>query len=106
MYLAHQGIRLPCAVHPERPAVLDSTLRTFVNHEVFFFSDRKAKRTFDKDPLRYCGRLTDPVSRLRFTPTGTSPRWIHGRRHYYFSGDSTLAVFRAQPDSFAVRRGM
>ena len=89
-----------------RAAKIDSTLRVFVGHDLFFFSDAKAKATFSAHPLRYCGRLTDVVSRARFAPTVKSPHTVFRGRPYYFAGPETFAQFQAMPDSFAIRKGM
>ena len=77
-----------------------------MNYEVFLFCDEKAKAEFDRDPTRYCGLLTDPVKWVRFHPAPGSWRQDYMNRPYYFVSDSTLAVFAAAPDSFAVRKGM
>jgi YHS domain-containing protein len=77
-----------------------------VNWEVYFFCDRRDAQRFRKNPLGECGVLTDPVNRVRFAPTARSPRFEFKDRQYFFSSDSTLAVFQAMPDSFAVRKGM
>jgi len=86
--------------------VLDSTTRVFVNHEIYFFSNRGALDRFRKQPLRYCGIVTDPVSRARFRPTARSPHRDYHGRPYFFTSDSTRLTFQAAPDSFAVRKGM
>ena len=88
----------------QRAAVLDSTHRAYVNQEVYFFSDTQARRTFLKDPQRYCGTLTDPVNRVRFRPAQASRRFDYRGRPYFFSDDSTRIAFQAAPDSFALRR--
>ena len=75
-----------------------------VNHEIYFFYDLKSRATFLRDPLRYCGQLTDPVSLVRFQPARTSPRLDYAGRRWYFSGESTLSSFNAMPDSFVVRK--
>jgi YHS domain-containing protein len=93
-------------VDPRRSAVIDSTLRVFVGHDLFYFSDAAARARFLKDPLRWCSRLTDPVTQRRFHPTRTSPHLAWHGRPYWFASDSTLMVFRAMPDSFALRKGM
>jgi YHS domain-containing protein len=78
----------------------------FVGHDLYYFSDAAAKAKFIANPRRYCGRLTDVVSRERFTPGAKSPdTTFHGRR-YFFASPETFAQFRAMPDSFAIRRGM
>ena len=104
-YLKELGIQVPCAVQSPRLAVLSPAYRLRVNHEIYFFSDSVALLKFKRDPLRYCGLLTDPVTRVRFQPTRTSPWLEHRGRPYYFTGDSSLAIFRAHPDSLADREG-
>ena len=106
MYLEAQQLGVPCVVNPERQAKLDPDLRMFLNYEIFFFSDKEARQKFEKDPLAYCGLLTDPVTQKRFQPTKASPRWTFKDRRYYFASDSTLRVFKTMPDSLALRKGM
>ena len=67
--------------------------------EVYFFSGRAAMRKFQADPIRYCGKLTDPVTLARFRPTLESPSTTYWNRTVYFESDSTRAVFEASPDS-------
>ena len=73
---------------------------------MFFFSDDATRKMFEKNPIDYCGLLTDPVTQRRFRPAQSSPVWMFKDRRYYFAADSTLRVFQAMPDSFAVRKGM
>jgi YHS domain-containing protein len=100
------GISVPCIVRKGRSAVVDSTMRTYVGHDVFYFSGVAERDRFRKDPLRYCRRLTDPVTLKRFAPSRRSPHFEWKGRPYYFGNDSTRAVFASMPDSFAVRKGM
>jgi YHS domain-containing protein len=93
-------------VHPKRLAKLDPELMAWINHELYCFSDRASLRRFQHDPLKYCGLVTDPVSRARFHPSPRSPRLEYRQRPYYFMAESTLTTFKAMPDSFALRRGM
>jgi len=67
--------------------------------EIFFFSSRAAMRKFQADPIRYCGKLTDPVTQKRFRPTVKSPSTTHWNRTFYFESDSTRALFMASADS-------
>jgi YHS domain-containing protein len=93
-------------VPPRRPARLDSSLRVVLGHDIFFFADEASRARFLKDPLRYCRRLTDPVTLRRFRPTSRSSHVDYRGRGYWFANDSTFTAFQATPDSFAVRRGM
>lgn len=105
-FLRAQSIDVRDALDPSRPAVLDSSRRTFLGHDIFFFADDASRAAFEKNPLRWARRLTDPVTLKRFRPTPRSPRFTHGGRRYWFASDSTRMVFRSMPDSFAVRKGM
>ncbi len=105
-YLKGMGIGARCVVHPSRPAVIDSSLREFIGHDLFYFSDQTSRRRFLKEPLRYCRALSDPVTKVRFKPRVSSPRVEYQGRLFYFATDSTRTAFTAMPDSFAVRRGM
>lgn len=105
-FLKAQAIDVRDAIDPSRPAVLDSTRRVFIGHDLFFFADAASRVTFEKNPLRWTKRLTDPVTLKRFRPTARSARFTHRGRRYWFASDSTRMVFRAMPDSFAVRKGM
>jgi len=81
-------------------------MRTYVGHDVFYFSGATERDRFRKDPLRYCRRLTDPVTLKRFTPSRKSPTLEWRGRPYYFANGATRATFASMPDSFAVRKGM
>ena len=105
-YLKALQIEVRDVVRPGRAAVLDSSLRVFVGHDLFYFAEAAARERFVKEPLRWCRRLTDPVTLRRFQPTSRSPRLEYRGRPYWFASESTFAGFRATPDSFAVRRGM
>lgn len=102
-YLRELKISVRCPVYPARRAILDSSLRMKINQDIFFFSSQAAMKRFEKDPLRFCGKLTDPVTRERFRPTSASPHVTFRGRMYFFAADSTLARFQAQPEKFYER---
>ena len=102
-YLRPMKISLRCPVVPSRRAILDSSLRVRLNQDIYYFSSMAALKRFRKDPLRYCGKLTDPVTRERFRPTKSSPHVAFRGRDYWFAADSTLARFQAQPERFYER---
>jgi YHS domain-containing protein len=102
-YLLGLKASLRCPVRPARRAIFDSSLRATLNQDIFFFSSLAAKKQFQKNPLRYCGTLTDPVTRARFRPTKESPHVTFRGREYYFADDSTLARFQAEPQRFFER---
>lgn len=82
---------------PERSAGVDADHYVVVNWEVFFFSTPALKARFAANPIEHCGLLTDPVSKMRFHPTPQSPQVDYNGRPYFFSSDSTAAVFRSDP---------
>jgi YHS domain-containing protein len=83
------------------PAVLDSAHEARVNHEIYFLSSRAARDAFRREPLRYCGLVTDPVSGERFRPSAASPRAVHLGRPYYFRSAETRSRFTREPARFA-----
>lgn len=103
-YLIEMHATFRCPVHPSRQAILDSSLRARVNHDIFFFSTVASKNLFLKNPLRYVKTLTDPVSFARFHPTKASPHAAFRGREYYFASDSTLARFQAEPEQWFERK--
>lgn len=72
-----------------------------VNHDLFFVSREDYARKIKKNPLKYCKRLTDPVTREVFAPTKKSPRVDFEERAYFFSSDSTRAVFASNPSMYS-----
>ncbi len=90
-----------CVVSPHRNAVVDADHRIFVNHEVFYVAGEDERERFVADPLKYCGILTDPVTRQRFEPTSSCPRLDHAGRMFYFLSDSTETVFASDPEMYA-----
>jgi YHS domain-containing protein len=93
---------MACPVASRAPARLEKELMTWVNHELYFFADARSKRKFDEKPWKYCGRLTDPVSRERFEPRRKSPRAEYKGRPYYFTSDSTRTAFLVDPEPRAI----
>jgi YHS domain-containing protein len=105
-YLKTQAIDVRDAIDGRRRATVDPARRVFIGHDLFYFADAASQARFEKDPLRWAKRLTDPVTLKRFAPTARSPRATHMGRRYWFASDSTFAAFQAMPDSFALRKGM
>lgn len=77
-------------------------MRSQVNYEFYYFADAEAKQRFDADPLRWCGTVTDPISRQRFRPTRDSGRTEHAGVTFFFESPQTQTQFAAAPDSFSV----
>lgn len=92
-------VEVPCAVDKNRKAIIDSDHMAHVNYELYFFAGEKQRDRFLKNPTKYCGIVTDPVSRQRFVPTRNSPRFDYDNNPYYFISDSTMTVFQAHSDS-------
>lgn len=101
-YLNELGITLSCAVDPSRPAILDASMRALVNHEAYFFSGDVAMKAFQAEPYRYTGKVTDPVSLVRFIPTAESPTRSYGGRLFYFSTNETAAAFDADLARYSI----
>src|SRR5262245_11154121 len=104
-YLNELGVTVPDFFDTTRSAVLEFATRSRVTCETFFFAVQAEKERFDGDPTRYVGLLVDPVNKIRFQPSAQSPRFDYNNRPFFFSSDSTRAMFAATPDSFAVARG-
>ncbi len=81
-------------------AVLDSAHQRKINWETYYLSDEEALRGFDENPIKYCGALTDPVTRQRFYPGVDSPVSDYNGRRYYFWTDSSKQMFDMMPDMY------
>lgn len=103
-YLAGLGIELHDPIDPKLPAVIDVDRRIVVNHEIYFFASRKTADRFERDPLPWCGLLTDPVTQQRFRPAKSSPKLSWKGRAYYFASKDTAAKFEADPDAYRLPR--
>jgi YHS domain-containing protein len=101
IFLTGLALEIPSVMDERRKAVLDVAHRSFVNHETFFFADEEEKRRFDADPVRYCGIVTDPVTKQRFRPGADSPRVDHAGRPYFFYTQASLETFRGMPGMYA-----
>ena len=95
------SLRVPCVVDPTRIARIDRESATVLNWEVFFFCDEEARERFNRDPLRWCGALTDPVTLQRFVPADTSPQVRHEERDYYFASADNRNAFASDPARYA-----
>jgi YHS domain-containing protein len=103
-FLNEEKISVNGAVNKYKPAVIDSLHLSWVNWEVYFFTDMDAKARFDKDPLKYCGKLTDPVTGKRFQPHFWSPKTVYRGRVYYFSSGKTKDEYLDNPRAYTFRR--
>jgi YHS domain-containing protein len=100
LYIQQLELTVPCVIAPERNAVLDSAHRTLIGYESYFFSDLDAKARFDREPEKFCGPLTDPVTLRHFNPNSESPRLIHNERLYIFATDSSRTAFVMMPGMY------
>ncbi len=100
--LARKGMTWACYMDPSRPAALDPALAVRVNHETYLFADSAARERFREDVVRYCGLLTDPVSKRRFRPTQDSPGATDPETDvdYWFEDEETRDAFVADPAAY------
>lgn len=103
-YINGEGLKFTCLVNPGQPAVIDTSHMVIVNWEYYFFSTAAAKVAFMKNPLKYTGQLTDPVSRKRFTPRTSSPMFFTEGRRYYFESAANRALYQKDPVPYSYRR--
>ena len=102
--LEHMSRTLWDPVDPKRLGSLDPRLHARVNGEIYKFSSAQTRDRFRRDPARWCGIVRDPVSAQRFVPDRRSPRFESKDGPYFFVSDSTRAVFRAEPERWAIQR--
>ncbi|MEK7315875.1 MAG: hypothetical protein AAB011_06825 [Candidatus Eisenbacteria bacterium] len=91
-------------VYPKKKARIDSSLRRVIGHDIFYFSSGQAMKQFDRDPLRYVKRLSDPVTNDRFRVTRSSPKVEYRKRAYYFASIGEQATFDGDREKFRDRR--
>jgi len=101
-YLHEQQLTVQDPIDPSRPALVDAAHRSFVNYEIYYFADAENKRAFDATPLRWCGAVTDPVTRERFQPGDDSPRRERDGRVFYLASQTSAASFDAMPDMYVL----
>jgi len=87
-------------VNRKQPAILDAAHRVLVNHEVYFFGSDAAKNAFVANPRKWCGKVTDPVTRERFHPKKSSPATTYSGRLYYFRSAESREAFLAMPEMY------
>jgi YHS domain-containing protein len=103
-YLRAQRIQVPCAVFPAKRARIDSSLRRVIGHDLFYFSSSTAMQLFDRDPLRYVKKLSDPITNDRFRVTRRSPREEYRNRTYYFASEGEKSLFDSDRAKYRDRR--
>lgn len=103
-YLLDLKLTFQDPVTPARKAIIDSSRRIKIGQDIYFFSSVATMRRFRREPLRYCGKLTDPVSHARFRPAPASPHVLFRDRDYWFAADSTKAAFQTSPDRYFERQ--
>ena len=102
--LEHMSRTLWDPVDPRRLGSLDPALRARVNGEIYRFASRATLARFQRDPVRWCGTVRDPVSGCLFVPDRRSPslEWADGP--YFFTCDSTRLEFSRAAGMYAIQR--
>ena len=92
-YINELGVKLTGCVDPSRLAIIDSSYMQMLGFESFFFADSANMSKFLDNIFRYCGGLTDPVSKERFLPNENSPRSEFMGSTYLFASELSLGTF-------------
>jgi len=103
-YLKALQIAPPSLFQKGKKAIVDSSLRYRIGFEIYYFSSRAEMDRFKKNPLRYSGELTDPITMARFSPSATSPHAVYESRNYYFASETSRAEFLKNPEQHKDRR--
>lgn len=103
-YVRRKGLALADYFDPTQPAVIDAEHLARLNYESYFFADTEGRARFLEDPIRFCGLVTDPVTKHRFRPNVESPRAEHAGVLYFFESGRNRYAFDRMPEDF-VRPG-
>ncbi len=101
-FVARKEIPLRDFLDRREAAILDAEHCVRLNYEAYFFAGAWTRERFAADPVRYCGLLTDPVSRERFRPKEASPRARHEGVIYYFESAQNRDEFELDPETYRV----
>jgi YHS domain-containing protein len=101
-YLAGLHLQLKGSVDSTRTAVLDPAHRMLVNDGIYYVADEAGLRAFAAAPYRYTGRVTDPVTGVRFQPSSESPSRSRGGRLFYFASATSVLTFDESPRKYTV----
>ena len=101
-FVARKELPLRDYLDQRELAVLDDEHCVRLNYEAYFFANAWTRERFVADPVRYCGLLTDPVSRQRFRPSEDSPRARHEGVVYYFENESNRDEFEFDPETYSL----
>ena len=99
-YINELGVELTCCVDPSRSAIVNSNYMVMLGFESFFFADSANMSKFLDDIPRYCGGITDPVSKKRFLPNKNSPESEFMGSTYLFASDLTHGTFEEMPSMY------
>ena len=99
-YLRRKELTFACYMDPTQSAVIDDKHVVRVNYETYLFATSAARQTFRDDITRYCGLITDPVTKRRFRPQDDSPSLVHEKVLYLFEGIAEHDMFLASPDDY------
>ena len=99
-YINELGVELTGCVDPSRSAIVDSNYLVMLGFESFFFADSANMSKFLDNIFRYCGGLTDPVSKERFLPNKNSPRSEFMGSTYLFASELSLGTFEEMPSMY------
>lgn len=102
--IQHMSRTLWDPVDPRQLGSLSQKLHAHVNGEVYRFASTATLARFQRDPVRWCGLVRDPVSGIVFVPDPFSPRldWTDGP--YFFTCDSTRLEFSRAAGRYAIVR--
>jgi len=102
--VCRRGLSFSDFLDPRRPAVIDDEHCVRLNHEAWFFEDTESRDRFLAEPLRWCGLLTDPVTKRRFRPCESSVSVEHAGVRYWFEMACDAEVFKADPEMYRLFR--
>lgn len=100
--LLRKGLAFNGYFDTTRPAVLDDAHAVRVNYETYVFADLAACEAFRRDMVRFCGLVTDPVTKRRFRPDERSPQYVDAESGvtYFFESGAGRDMFARRPEAY------
>lgn len=99
-YLRRKELTFACYLDPTKSAVIDDDHVVRLNYETYLFATSHARQLFLDDVVRFCGLVTDPVTKRRFRPGDASPRARHEKVVYLFESADSYERFLMEPEAY------